>query len=360
MNALTVLLYLFGHGGAIRRIASSPMAVPVSILLVFSAGVARNYDQMWFGDSLWWLAGPLVFSLFSGAWIFLFVGRAWMGPHPQGVLWRRPSVRALVSFYGLFWMTAPIAWLYAIPVDRWYEPVEAAHWNVRLLATVSVWRVLLMSRVVSVIGEMPFLRAFGKVLLPASIEVLVISFFTGLGPRIMAGMAGLRHSPAEQVLLRALSTAIIVAFFAAVPAIIIQFLYRGRPARTVPWRSETPENFRRFPYLFLTLVAVLCWWISINPQTEQRLTREAVQLYRNKDWAGLIAFLSAHPREEFAPSIPLPPTAWSWEGVDTLPRVIEHLTPQTPAWVRELYVGNLDAVLAQEHLGYPFEHDQLL
>ena len=68
MNAATVLLYLIGNAAAIRKVASSPMAVPTGILFVISAGVARNYDQMWFGDSQKWLFGPLFFSAVSGMW----------------------------------------------------------------------------------------------------------------------------------------------------------------------------------------------------------------------------------------------------------------------------------------------------
>jgi len=361
MNSLTVFLYLFGHAGAIRRIASSPISVPVGILFVFSAGVARNYDQTWFGDSLWWLFGPLVFSLFSGAWLYLFVAPLWNGrkaedqSSTQEEYWRRPVWKAipfpawrhLIPFYGLFWMTAPIAWLYAIPVERWFDPVTAARWNVGFLTVVSVWRILLMSRVVAVTADILFVRALGRVLLPATIEVMVLGFFTSLGPRLMAGMAGLRNSPAEDVLLNALSMSVTLAFFASIAALLIGFLYRKTPSRTAAWDPEASPGSRQFPYILLLLVAGFCWWMSIQPQREQRLTREAKQLVMKKDWPGLVAFLSAHSKEEFAPAVPLPPTAWEMWHVDALPLVLAQLTPQTPVWVRELYVGYTDAVLEQ-------------
>ena len=104
MNSLTVPLFLFGHAGAIRRVASSPMAVPAGILFVFSAGVARNYDQMWFGESLTWLLMPLGFSLISGLWVFFFVFNAWWGRPAEGDAKPCHPIRSLRSFFGLFWM----------------------------------------------------------------------------------------------------------------------------------------------------------------------------------------------------------------------------------------------------------------
>jgi hypothetical protein len=351
MNALTVLLYLFGHAGSIRRVASSPMAVPVGILLVFSAAVARNYDQVWFGESAWWLFGPLLFSFFSGAWLLLWVCRAW-APKPFAArdaegAWPDGFGGIAISFFGLFWMTAPIAWLYAIPVERWYEPVEAARWNVRLLLIVALWRVLLMTRVVSVIGEVHFLRALPRVLVPAAIATFAVGFFAGLGKRMMAGMAGLRNSPAEDVLLEALSIVMGVAFWIVVIGSLFEVFLRHWKMRAVPWRPEV--NLRRWqgPWVSLVLLAALCWWMSIRPQKEQRLTHQAKELLRQENWAGFVTFLSQRRQEEFAPSIPLPPTAWEFWHVRHLPCVIEQLRPDTSAWVRELYAGYLDTVLEQ-------------
>jgi hypothetical protein len=361
MNSLTVLLYLFGHAGSIRRVASSPMAVPVGILLVFSAAVARNYDQVWYGESRWWLFGPLIFSFFSGAWLLLWVCRAWApkplaprdaeGAYPDGF------GGIAISFFGLFWMTAPIAWIYAIPVERWYEPVEAARWNVRLLLIVALWRVLLMGRVVSVIWEVPFLRGLSRVLLPAALETLLIGFFASLGRAVMAGMGGLRNSPAEDVLLQALGTTMAAAFFIAIIGGAVEFSLRRFKMRTIPWQPETGFPRWRAPWLLLLAIASVGWWMSIKPQQEQFLTHQAKTLAQRKDWAGLVAFLSKHRQEEFAPSIPLPPTAYEYWHVGELPFVIDKLTPETPIWVRQLYAGYLDFFLEQERAAYLLRAD---
>ena len=349
MNSLTVPLYLFGHAGAIRRVASSPMAVPAGILLVFSAGVARNYDQMWFGESLSWLAMPFLFSLASGLWLFFFVFTRWQ-PRPDGgkcLLWHF-KIRHLVSFYGLFWMTAPIAWLYAIPVERWYNPVPAAQWNIRLLTVVALWRIFLMSRVISVIGEMSLLRAFGKVLLPAALETIAVVFVAGFGRQVMAGMGGLRNSPAEDVMISAFSTASHLALIAAAAAFLLQFACRKQPVRTELWRPDPNVRPWHAPYVLLAVVGVLCWRMSIKPQQEQRLNFEAAQLAQRGNWTGLVAFLSQHRKEEFAPSIVLPPSPYEHWGAQTMPDIFRHITPETPAWIRGMYFDYLEVLLPQE------------
>lgn len=360
MNSLTVPLYLFGHAGAIRRVASSPMAVPAGILFVFSAAVARNYDQVWFGETLTWLAMPLWFSLFSGLWLFFFVFTAWQGrpDEGKGVLWHF-KMRHLVSFYGLFWMTAPIAWLYAIPVERWYDPVPAAQWNIRLLTVVALWRVFLMSRVISVIGEMSFLRAFGKVLLPAALETIGIAFVAGFGRQVMAGMGGLRNSPAEDVMIKALSTVSGLALIAVVAGLLLQFVCLKQSVRTEPWRPEPHVRTWRAPYVLLAVVGVLCWWISIKPQREQRLNFEAAQLTRSGKWGRLVAFLSEHRKEEFAPSIVLPPSPYEWGSAQEMPDLFRHITMETPAWVREMYFEYLEVLLSQPRFFYVPKEEEL-
>src|SRR6185503_2799832 len=105
----------------------------------------------------------------------------------------------------VFWMTAPIAWLYAIPVERFLDTYHAAQANIALLGIVSLWRVLLMSRIMAVLFEIHFLRALGWVLIAASLEVIVVvflgAFSSGTFSRsILAGMAGMRNVPEEALL----------------------------------------------------------------------------------------------------------------------------------------------------------------
>ena len=108
----TLARYLAGGREAILTIASSRHALWLGLLFVLSAGFAREYD----GEDLLHEPGhlllPLGASLVSSLLLFgvLSLGRATEeGEPPWGLRY--------LSFLGLFWMTAPLAWLYAVPYE---------------------------------------------------------------------------------------------------------------------------------------------------------------------------------------------------------------------------------------------------
>src|SRR5205807_6367761 len=72
-----------------------------------------------------------------------------------------------LSFLGLYWMTAPLAWLYGIPYERFLGEFDAAQANVWTLELVSVWRVLLISRAVAILTPSSLFSAFTKIAVPA-------------------------------------------------------------------------------------------------------------------------------------------------------------------------------------------------
>ena len=62
-------------------------------------------------------------------------------------------------------MTAPLAWLYAIPYERFQSPVDAMRLNLITLGVVAAWRVALMVRVLMVILNYSVAQALFLVLL---------------------------------------------------------------------------------------------------------------------------------------------------------------------------------------------------
>ncbi len=105
----------------------------VGALLVVSAAMARNSDRASLIDEPWRLLGPFAASLaISGALFLTIYGLArWKGMASPGI------GRAYFSFLALYWMTAPLAWLYAIPYERFLSPLGATKANVWTLALVS-------------------------------------------------------------------------------------------------------------------------------------------------------------------------------------------------------------------------------
>ena len=157
-----------------------------------------------------------------------------------------------LSFMGLFWMTAPVAWIYAIPVERFVDSISAAWANVALLSLVSLWRVLLMTRVIQVTTKAPFFIALVWVLFAACIEVLVVFFFGGGFSRaLIAGMGGMRNSPEEEVILGAMGTEFGSAFWLAPVTFLLALFWRPkrllvplpRPRpEAMPWRTVLGGN----------------------------------------------------------------------------------------------------------------------
>ena len=164
MNIWTIAGYLAGNASSIREVASTRAALWTGVALVLLTGIARNFDQNFVLETPLWLVGPLIFSFFSGSFLYAILIRGFARRHlPKEI----PMESRWTTFMALFWMTAPIAWLYAVPVERFLDSYRAAQANLALLAIVSVWRVWLMSRVISVLLEIPFRRALGWVLVAA-------------------------------------------------------------------------------------------------------------------------------------------------------------------------------------------------
>ena len=113
----TRLGFFFGRADAIRDIAAAGLGSPVGVILVLLTAIARNYDQTWIGEEPFkWCLGNLFFPFCSGSLLFFFIHFVFVRRHlpPE----KRSAFREWGTFLGLFWAAAPIAWLYAIPVER--------------------------------------------------------------------------------------------------------------------------------------------------------------------------------------------------------------------------------------------------
>jgi hypothetical protein len=165
---VALFAYLAGRRSAILEVASNRGALIVGALLVLSAALARNYDQASLTNEPRRLLGPFAASLAISGPLFLTIyGIArWKGMESPGI------GRAYLSFLGLYWMTAPLAWLYGIPYEAFLSPVEAVRANLWTLALVSAWRVALMVRVVSVVFNIRVRAAVPLVMLVADIAAL--------------------------------------------------------------------------------------------------------------------------------------------------------------------------------------------
>lgn len=113
MTAKDLLSYQLGRAEAIRRVAGSKHLLLVGAALVLITSIPRNYDQTYIGEVPWWPIIPLLFSLVSGSFLYWVLERGFLREAEGKDKFRR--------FLGLFWMTAPIAWFYGIPVERFMD-----------------------------------------------------------------------------------------------------------------------------------------------------------------------------------------------------------------------------------------------
>ncbi|MFN0066700.1 MAG: hypothetical protein ACKVYV_03595 [Limisphaerales bacterium] len=319
------------------------------MILVLLTAVARSYDQTWIGENPFlWLLGPLLFSLVSGTWLF-FVVYIWFlranlileyqpdsslppKPDPEMTMWRDWP-----AFMGLFWMTAPIAWLYAIPVERLLDSIGAAWANVSLLGIVALWRVLLFSRVVQVTAAVRFRDAITWVLFAASVEVGALG---GLGflKAVASGMGGLRHSPEEEILVAVGSLAMIAAMpLFLICAIASSYLRLPNSAQRLPVRK--PGNI---PWRFLAAAAAFWLALALLAQPAVHRSATADRLVREERHREALDFLAARQPTAFAPARPLPPRVHERETFRQLAGLLAAVRGDEPEWPRQHLLRRLD------------------
>jgi len=330
--------YLIGRRDAILRLAGNRSTFWVGFLFVLSAAFAREYD----GEDLlaepWRLLIPHAASVASSLLLFLLLvvaSRMYRGG-------AKSVGRRYLQFLSLYWMTAPLAWLYAIPVERFLSAPDSVRANLWLLGLVAIWRVVLIIRVICVL--------YGTT--PASAGVLVLTFGDALvfvlmqtvDVPLLQVMGGVRLSESEQIIA---STAEILIFLSVITAPIwliltLLVLYRG----SQDWQAEIdPPQLSRGVTLGLQtlVVASVAIWIIVLPitQPEQRLRSQVDRLVEQNRLDDAIALLESAGPESFPPYWSPPPRV-TRGGIDVslVIAILKHLQePESPAWLRDIYWG---------------------
>jgi len=161
---------------------------------------------------------PLVVVLISSLFFFVIIYAGAVKPNAGGKA--GGFQEGYLSFLGVFLLTAPAAWVYAIPVEHFTgaDALASAKWNMGLLALVSLWRVALIVRVVLVLTGATWWKSLLVVLFPASVEAFLGSFYGQLD--IVGLMGGIELSPSAAFRSEALSLVNGVSFLIAVVTFI--------------------------------------------------------------------------------------------------------------------------------------------
>jgi hypothetical protein len=345
MRIRTLFRYLVGDRGAIVEIATDPRAVWTGLLFVLSAGFAREYDVTDLLHEPWHLLLPLGASLLSSFLLFtLAYGIAVLKGAPI-----RSFFTAYRSFLGLFWMTAPLAWLYAIPYERFLTPGAAVVANLLTLGLVSAWRVALMIRVLQVILEYRARTAAFLVLLFADGVALTLMYF--LPVPLIDVMGGIRLSEGDRVL-QGVAQVTCTLGALALPVLLLGAGIGGAFSKPI-WRGPvfTPA-VRQQPsrgLLGLAVSSVLVWGLILPfTQPEQQRRRHVEDALDAGDIRAAVAEMSAHERNDFPPYWNPPPrVVWMQSSgtsvsLNQLLAILQEIADTSAApWVRVMYLNKL-------------------
>jgi hypothetical protein len=334
MRVATIFEFLLGRRRAILEIASDRKALLVGALLVVSAALARNYDRVSLLHEPWRLFGPFVASLAISAALFLFIYRLarWKGMDEPG------AGPAYLSFLALYWMTAPLAWLYGIPYERFLAPLGAVKANLWTLAIVSIWRVALMVRVVSVIFGFRVRSALALVMLVADAAALAALYLVPLP--VIHVMGGI--SP-EQDALAWIALFVTGLCWLTLPvwivsAAVVAFSWRNPPDWQVAGAAEAHVGGIGV-LVFAALAAT--GWAAVLPftQREQILAEHVDRVYRSSGPAAALQLMSGHERADFPPDWQPPPRRFPGEPPtsEVLAMLEAIVQKPTAAWIVEIH-----------------------
>ena len=354
VTPLTLVRFLMGQQSAILDVAASPYALVLGGVLVLSAGFAREYDGEDLLHEPWHLLIPHGASLLTSFLLYLLVRLTGIGKAEQ-----LPAFfSGFPMFLRLYWMTAPLAWLYAIPFERWMSPGEATLWNLRLLGIVSVWRVALMIRAISVVyGAAPLWRVIATVLLFGDAVMLIAIRFVPVP--VLHLMGGVRMTESERILQGTTLLLQIVGF----PSLFILLIMTFAPSSTL-W---TPMMFSQRSRVhgtawLMAAISILIWpFILPVTQPEQQRRRMAEQLIMARDFSAAFMFMSKHDRADFPPHWSPPPHVAQPNPVPPINDLIEVLIEESPAeWVRAIFIEKFRNTTEQTLTRYGFVSDETL
>ena len=187
----TLVRFPFGYRSAILDLATNHATLWLGLMFVVSAGLAREYDRENLAKEPWHLIAPLIASLATSWILFVMVYSVaiYRGAEMEG-FWS-----SYQKFLGLYWMTAPLAWFYGIPVETFLPPEGATNANIWLLGLVSIWRVVLIVRVIVVLFDAWTVTVLPVVLLFA--DSVMLFLFATLPRPVIEFMGGVRHMQSE-------------------------------------------------------------------------------------------------------------------------------------------------------------------
>ena len=356
MTIATLLQFLLGRKEAIEAFTKSPHTLWIGALFVLSAGFAREYDGVDLLAEPWHLAIPLGASFLAATLMFTVLSES-----PAGGLGWRQGWRSYRAFLGLFWLTAPLAWLYAIPYEQFLSPTVAARANLLTLAVVAAWRVALIIQIVRQMTNLSLQQLLARVFLAIATMVFFGAIASMIVQRsLMDVMGGVRENNPWEVY-PSPGTEFQAGFLALLLTV---------PLAAVGILSDKPERFWRLntettgPHassgLWGVVALSLAVWPVILPFTQQAQQRRTAvdQAIAREEYAQAAAFLREWPRESFPITWqPGPPKVNRLTALPALVTILQMRKQDLPTWAADYY-RERQWLLIREKSIYPYASEQ--
>lgn len=367
MKVRDLLLFLFGHRASIERIASSRWAWLIGLILVATAGIARNYDHLYLLEQREWFFGPLVMSLVSTILIYACLGIG-LGLSRSG----KPLGPQFRSFLTMFWLTAPCAWVYAIPVENYTDILTSTKWNLAFLGIVSVWRVFIMSRAVAVLTGARATRVLVLILWPASFEMILGSVTKRFS--LIQIMSGVRLPPhhiwlqqaTEFTLFGSMALFFILCFMAIATGGGSEEIQEpdGQPRPSFTIGSLSRPIQKSSLWLWPVSLAILGLWGVIAMKTQPIVARnfQLEKLIKAEEWKSAVAYAVQFKETDFSKIHYLPPGPYPRQGLQALPpsgNLLLAMDGTEPSWLKQIWLEQTQSQIRLNLEGMFTEPDKL-
>jgi hypothetical protein len=339
-------LFLVGNRHSIQRLIQAKHGLWLGGLFVFSAALSREYDAVSLLHRPWELLGSFAASLILCSGLFLCI--QFCLAMTQRKL---ENHGAYASFLTGYWLTAPMAWLYAVPVEIMADEVTALQFNLTALSIVSLWRVLLFSRVVSVQFHLPYLVSLLWILLPCMLVAFAV-LLKAIMPMI-AIMGGLRLTQTQEMLREFQSNVLGILYYSMLPVFIawcatIAFS-RIRSETSIPLNERVTRISKSAWSVAITAVFVLLIGASVFQPNLWRSARVDQQLSQG-EFESAIALMDAQGEDAFPINWDPPPQFPRGDvSRPNLTEMVETLqNSKPPKWIIDRLLAQADEILLRQ------------
>jgi hypothetical protein len=194
-------------------------------------------------------------------------------------------------------------------------------------------------------------RAIGWVLVAACLETLFVVFVGHVSSQafsraLLAGMAGMRNAPEENLMLAALSNILMGALVLLVVVITLLNVRRFK-GKTQPFPDVSKDGFP----LWTVLCSVVVWiGIAIPEQVKQYHFVTHAGLIGEGKYRESLDYMGGYSKSDFPASRRIEPNPYEYRVWEQLPKVMANLRPTDPEWIRRVYLSHMEAMFSHHWL----------